>query len=168
MKRSRLIWLIAVIATFSIGGALWITVPTEPEYAGLRLSEWLDQLDRGGKSQGDATTAIRQIGTNALPRLLKLLQAQDGWRKRQFIRLLRKQTLVSISVRDEKDKWRLASLGFRALGPAARPAIPELVKLLDKPQHASRAVSALQQIGASAVDALISALAIDMMLLVLL
>ena len=158
MKKTRIVWLGVVIAMLSIGGAIWIIAPTEPEYAGLSLSEWLDQLDRGGKAQGAAATAIRQIGTNALPRLMELLQARDGWSKEQFIRFFRKQKFVTISIRNERDKWRLANLGFGVLGPAAEPAIPELVKLLESPRHSLRAVSALQQIGAPAVDALVSAL----------
>ena len=65
---------------------------------------------------------------------------------------------MTISIRSESDKWRLSNLGFRALGPAAAPAIPELEKLLESPRHSLRAVSTLQQIGAPAVDALVSAL----------
>lgn len=101
-----------------------------PEYKGKRLSEWvvyvrpasepLDSPDRG-------VEAVRQIGTNALPFLLKWIRYKPPqWREKVG------RILPDMNVHRALGAW----MGFRALGPQAAGAIPELGRLLNDPAYA--------------------------------
>src|SRR5260221_5062014 len=55
----------------------------EPTYAGKRLSEWVARLSSKNSLEGDseAENAIRHIGTNSLPYLLKWISYEPApWR----------------------------------------------------------------------------------------
>lgn len=99
----------------------------EPSYNNKPLSAWLD--DRVTQPDGtvvltdEAVFAVQQLGHRAIPALLQWLQYSDppGFRKLRFGAGIR----VPLN-----DVWRTrAACGFRALGDAAAPAIPDLVKL---------------------------------------
>jgi HEAT repeat protein len=125
----------------------------EPVCRGKTLTQWLKQLDDGeafGISSGrlpsfagaqiEAAEAIRAIGTNALPFLLEDIHAhpseKDAWI--QFNRKLDRFTmqhfgrrsldLADVTAKD-RVRWRAAQ-GLSALGPLAKPAVPELTRLL--------------------------------------
>jgi hypothetical protein len=134
MKRR---WFIAVgllVAAF-ICRIVWImALPSEPAYGGKRLSAWLDELSGLGslhsRAQGTAQIqAVRAIGTNAIPWLIEDYRHRGTvweWRLNQ---LLKKQKLVNYRLRDANDRPYRATVGFRALGEMAEPAIPELLAL---------------------------------------
>src|SRR3954454_21898924 len=77
----------AVMTTAVVGG------DREPSYNGHSLSEWLHAARAGYHSapapSAEAPAAIRQIGTNALPTLLKWTSYQPTWLKAKFRPFLR-------------------------------------------------------------------------------
>jgi hypothetical protein len=74
------VWLVAIVALIA-----WplLSALREPVYRGKRLSVWLEQQGtnhfwaRYSELDKQGQTAIRQIGTNALPMLLERLRARD-------------------------------------------------------------------------------------------
>jgi HEAT repeat protein len=125
----------------------------EPVYKGKTLTQWLNQLDDGqadgisssslptfSRSQIEAAEAIRAIGTNALPFLLEDIHTHPS-EKDVWIQLNRKLDRItmnhfgrwSLGLADvtakDRVRWRAAQ-GLSALGPIAKPAVPELTRLL--------------------------------------
>jgi hypothetical protein len=84
-------------------------IPREPTYDGIPYTRLL----YGGPGiTVDRDKAIRAIGTNAIPTLLRMLQTKERfWNYNSLYR-------PSMAVN-----------GFERLGPAGSPAIPDLVKL---------------------------------------
>jgi HEAT repeat protein len=72
-------WLLAaVVLLAAAGGCFFSWQPAEPEYAGRRVSYWLKEYCRSGQRmtwdvsrRKEATAALCQMGTNAVPCLLK-------------------------------------------------------------------------------------------------
>src|SRR6185503_6855480 len=110
MKNKRYT-LYAFLAVVVLGGLCWVvlrgpTKPPEPVYQGKRLSEWLDVLGALPHSNAErasreaAATALRQMGTNAIPSLLWMARARDSELRRRFIDLAGKQKLVKIKMQE--------------------------------------------------------------------
>jgi hypothetical protein len=100
---------------------------------GRPLDDYLVDLGRSGGNYAlhtNAVAAIKQIGTNAIPRLLQLLRSHDSGLKLRCMDLLAKQGFIHWGPTRAEEKRRRAFLGFEALGPEAAPAIPELLALL--------------------------------------
>src|SRR4051794_10793082 len=82
MKTKRLRIVLAVLLVAMIGGLAWLASrQREPMYQGQPLSYWLGGYDSPPltnvtPSQADA--AVRQLGTNAFPVLLRRLQQRDS------------------------------------------------------------------------------------------
>ena len=153
-----------------------VAFPTErePKYGGKRLREWLklylQPLDRFTDRQ-EAAEAVRRIGTNALPWLLKWTDYErPGWKmtlatnppaaarrpgyfRSAYTRLLNGPL--------DEDDW-LARFGFEILGPQARPVLPEVRRRMadwGRPWRATGAMEVYTEIeGPRAVSALVSAL----------
>jgi len=148
----------------------------EPEYGGKKLSEWLilykpmatfDEVP--GPERQEAGEAIHRIGTNALPHMLKWVRGRrlpmtgiilfERLPRKLQSRFVRRYLGLEYPVVSDF----AAEAGFRALGPEANAAIPDLIKMLGEPLPASEpdgpsnhASSALRCIGASAIPALIA------------
>jgi hypothetical protein len=137
---------------------------SEPVFHGKRLSVWLDAFSNGlittdaspapsGKigAQIEARAALRDAGTNALPILLKLVEANDGAIKAKILMLFRKQTLIPFRLRTEQESHNIALCGFIFLGPTGKPAVPRLLELLNDrhPNVRRSAARALSSIGAA-------------------
>src|SRR6266849_1668863 len=80
--------LLAVLVVALIGGLGWLVLrPREPAYQDKPLSAWLEQYygsnltlitDTNSPARLEAENAIRQIGTNGLPLLLRLISTRDS------------------------------------------------------------------------------------------
>ena len=123
----------------------WATSPEgeEPKYGGKKLSEWLTQYDNNSEAEAgsaeakeaaEATEALRHIGTNGLPFVLKWMREGPPYQDVDGI--------------------------FEVLGPKAAPAIPALAQLLNcaDQQTVRRAIYPLADIGKESLPVLIAAL----------
>ncbi|MGZ4987837.1 MAG: HEAT repeat domain-containing protein [Limisphaerales bacterium] len=158
----------------ALGGLSWfLLVPHEPGYDGKPLSAWLDEWNRyilawdqkspDRPKRDRAQAALRQIGTNAIPTLLKMAGRKDPAWKKTLIAIANKQSLVRLRFQPPHYYHSKAANGFGALGPAAQPAIPALIGLLRDEDRDVRACAAfcLHEFGPSAsnaVPALVEAL----------
>ncbi len=135
----------------------------EPSYNGRLLSEWLADAHAGpGFSVVGAPDppreAIRAIGTNAIPTLLKWISYEPSPSER------------SGETGEDVPRWRWHTLSrkeladstqsaFGFLGALARPAIPELTRLArtsSDPERAERCAVSLAGIGPEAIPNLAS------------
>ena len=104
--------------------------PREPEYEGKSLSEWLEGFNGSGPDiNSEVSQAIVAMGTNALPCLVAILEAEDSRFKLNLIRLSRKQSLIKFPIKAAADH-RGPALGALylldqagKLGQAAKTAI---------------------------------------------
>ena len=131
--------------------------PREPEYQGKRLSAWLEDLSRTPypeKGSEQATKAIREIGTNALPFLVSMLKAKDSMLKIGFAELVDKQNLFRIPLRLASERRDTSCDALLILGSRAKAAIPEITTLLDDSALFRDALMSLLVIGDGSVPAL--------------
>jgi hypothetical protein len=155
-KRKRIIWIALIIlaALFICIVCFTPTTRQEPVYQGKTLTQWLNRLDDGeafgisssslptfSRAQIEAADAIRAIGTNALPFLLEDIHAHPSEQALRFkllgklhmadlwIGFGRKTYFAADVTSEDRIRWRAAQ-GLAALGPLAKPAIPELTRLL--------------------------------------
>ncbi len=154
----------------------------EPVYRGRTLTHWLKRLDDGqafGISssalpsptprQIEAAEAIRAIGTNALPFLMRDIHAtvqSESFRTKfwdRANRLIERGTgmnpLFGAVTEEDRVRWRAAQ-GLAALGPLARSEVPELKRLLFTNYfHSSikEAAYALATIGPEGIEILTNA-----------
>src|ERR1035437_192656 len=162
----RRILLIALLLAV-LGGMAWLmsSWPREPVYQGKPLTYWLERYyppapktPSGGLVFPDpeAVEAIRHIGTNAIPTLLRMTRAHDSTLKRKLIALAQKQHFVPIRFTAPWDQNSRARFGFSELGSAASNAVPALIEILDSnfsPSSQESAASALGFIGPAARQA---------------
>lgn len=114
----------------------------EPTYAGRTLSQWIIRFEEssnraraGMDSVSDVETsehAIKTIGTNGIPTLLKFLQARDYPALEQLEGFVQRRLgWNSFYICDAEEKHWIARRGFFVLGKDARSATPELLHLLE-------------------------------------
>ncbi len=155
-----LLGLVAGLTIFTI--AWWVVEPSEPSHEGKRLSVWLDELCQFDFFQqpiegAEQIKAIRVIGTNAIPWLLReYRQEGNDWRWK-LNQVLEKQPVLKYRFRNANDRFLRATTGFRALGGVAEPAIPELLAMVEV--NPAYVTGALAGIGRPAVPALHQCLA---------
>ena len=131
----------------------------EPSYRGRSLREWVSNAEwhQPQATQEEAKEAIRHIGSNAVPYLLKAIdyeptawnQALRTWfSQRSSGPLMPVETWLFSSSRSAD----AATKAFMHLGPQAQCAVPQLIGLLNHPKSyetASRAAAILGSIGRS-------------------
>ena len=158
--------LIAVLGVFIIAGAtiyfMRRPAPKEPIFAGRSLSEWCLDFDPGRPKRltGAAQTALRSIGTNALPILIaRATQRDEDFNQQVKDASFRYRWFHS--GRFPGEFWDGVFGAFRALGPEAAGAIPALTECLTNsswPGPADTSALALAAIGSPALPSLITAL----------
>lgn len=155
--------LFAGLVLFVAGGIIWFVLapyePPEPVYQGRSLSYWLDRYD--SSSRTEAEEAVLKIGTNAIPTLLRKLQAKDSGLKRKLVALAEKQDFINFNFKTAEDEYNPAVEGFRILGDQAKDAVPALITMYDQsppPDLRERIAMALGNIGPSAKSAIPSLL----------
>jgi hypothetical protein len=151
MKRFRL----AALVVFVVLVGMLVTIPNnrEPSYQGLTLTQWLIDYDTAKGDVGNlnpararkakvtletSARAIKKIGTNAIPFLLKKLTAKDTAFEQRLKSLLQKQSLIQFQFKDPRRDQRLGTLGFEILGKDAKPATADLIMLTKDPNQATR------------------------------
>jgi HEAT repeat protein len=110
-----------------LGGVAWqIYRRREPDpiFEGRPLSYW---LERTGTEKREA--AVRHAGTNAIPLLLQLVRSRDSLLKRKLMELGRSEQYVKIPFTADTLLHRYAVDGFFVLGPDAKSAVPELMRI---------------------------------------
>ena len=142
MRTRRRIISIALVASV-LGGISLLVLQRlqekEPVYQGKPLGFWLQGYDSGcynlthprGPSPptwDQANEAIRQIGTNAIPTLLRMLQQPDSKFKTMIVPLLSKQHWINLPF-IVFDRNFMAYDALVALGPEAGNAVPRLIEI---------------------------------------
>jgi hypothetical protein len=138
--KKRILILVAalVLGTF----AFIILRPKEPSYEGKTITQWLKLHTRirGIESNDSAVRepqtsweheemAIKAFGTNAIPTLLKHLQAKDTPTKSNLLYLLERRCHIEVPILHAYQRHQMAYRGFDVLGKDARPAASKLAQL---------------------------------------
>ena len=181
MPAKRRNWVNAVICVVVvISLAMWLTHDNEPDYHGKPLSYWVVQLcsmhPSSHDSRVEAEEAVRQIGTNAIPYLLKWICYEPPSSRpipelmesliNQMPRPARNHVPDSVSDWIEGN-WTMAKAygapeAFALLGRPAEVAIPDLEKLMydhSKTNTCIVAIYCLAALGTNAIPEIITRLA---------
>ena len=170
MKSLLRIFVVLVACGFAVGGWFFWAEVREPSFKQRSLSDWLvsyQQANRYFPRSHESDEAIRHIGTEAVPYLLKWLQYEDSVWLSRCKATLNKAPLglrgAATNVSGWISDWQVlrdkryggAVWGFGILGADARPAVPSLAALAvdRRPRIASRAVRVLQDLGTNAAPA---------------
>src|SRR5262245_15768594 len=173
MRRSRKILLAGAIVV--VFGLLLASRPDdEPSYNGRKLSYWLKTYNLSNRraEQLEAEQAIKSIGTNALPCLVRWIGNDKAPSRLQqgVVRLLAKKPalfqrklagkLLGALMRDPaRERPGFTTTAFSLLGTNACPAVPQLERLATATPsgpNAGTASEALGLIGGPALPALLS------------
>jgi hypothetical protein len=167
-KRRTLLLALALLLLTSLAW-LYLRPLDEPKYQDRYLSEWLSayrDFPYRPTNHAAADVAVRNIGTNALPHLLKWMRYQRPQWKSTLNGNLPRRVRGNATF----DRWfnsadHLADygyFGFMVLGTNAVSAIPELEALMKNqtnPAAALRAMSALRHLGEPGLSSLLRAFA---------
>jgi len=123
-------------------GASDVVMANEPRYEGKGLGEWLAKIPPDGVAPVDVQTALRQMGTNAVPAL--------------FERLVYRDSVFNLS---DYEISLAAMRGFVMLGEQATSVLPKLEELIngEDERMALFAVTAASNMGTNSVAVLSSA-----------
>ncbi len=126
---------LAVLFLVLAAGITWQVVRLrEPGYKGIPLSLWLLQYGtnhfpvvQAGPLGPQAQTALRQIGTNAIPIYLRIITTRESPSKLWLMARVPNRWSARLHVRSAFDYRLLGAFGLIALGPDSRSAIPTLI-----------------------------------------
>src|SRR5437867_1114786 len=119
-RRRKSLVVVGLLLATLICGIVWQACsPNEPRYGGKRLSVWLDELcTLDFAKRADPATpqikAMRAMGTNAIPWLLKEFRPDAAWRWK-LNQVLNKQGIIKYRF-PNRDHLRRGTMGFYALG----------------------------------------------------
>lgn len=125
----------------------------EPSYGGRTLAQWICDVPPPpyppfeDNDASNAVHAIRQIGTNGLPFLLRQMQTRDSHFRSLCLWLSEKQSRVRLSTQPAQLVRIDACYALIALGPVADPVLPELTRLLHCPEFATEVAPTLKFFG---------------------
>ena len=133
----------------------------EPAYGGHSLSEWVADANSSIQITNDlpdsrysrAETAVRAIGPKAIPHLLRMLSAKEtafGEARRELWNQWAGRRHGAPS------PWQLQHRGFiglQMLGPAAAPALPRIIGMLEREPNRMDLWFILEKIGPGSVVA---------------
>ncbi len=148
-----------------VGGAAFLIWPTpEPEFNGHTYSYWLDIYcdtpapigESTGKTRAEAESALKAIGTNAMPILVNLLRESEISPLRLVrLRIINRFRMMThqAPIQPSLLQWKAAE-GLLLLGTKAAPAVPELASaLMSRPTFPFGILRVLRNIGPSASNA---------------
>lgn len=155
---------VVVLAFLVATSVAWLFLHrAEPVYHGKPLTFWAQQYGSNNWSSRkelarEAELAVRQIGTNAIPFLLDLMQARDSDLKKGLRQHLPRKWHGLLRLDDNSGKVRrMGAHGLAALGTNAPAAVPALIELARQhPDEDGRyiAVFALRTLGPAAEAAI--------------
>ena len=145
-KRGRV--LLAAASVCLVGVCAWFILSRaepEPSYQGKPLTFWLAAFDSGNWNPGhpngppapsyeEAVHAFREMGTNGLPYLLRLIQKPHS----RFTSLLGRAAVslhlgkLQYSLFNSANERYSAASAVQAVGPGASNAVPELLQIYDR------------------------------------
>ncbi len=155
------IWILALVAFAVLAAVAAVFVfrhsGGEPSIRGRGLTEWgmLSLCTSNGSPESlEATRAIRDIGTNAIPFLLRFIEGKPT-AKDKVADFLRTKGLPKLADwlgggAQGRSVWMSAPIGiFGILGTNAQSAAPKLAELIDRfsPENASIAAAVLAHLG---------------------
>jgi HEAT repeat protein len=133
--------------------------PREPEYDGQPLSYYLSSLTYSQvRLERNARDAIHDMGSNAVPHLIRILDARESRFKSWFNDLAAHQSIIRFRFHSLNLQKAQAAMACEELGPAAAATIPSLSRLINEPDLAGPAMAALAQIGPQTFPLLTNAL----------
>ncbi len=172
MGKKRLIIVLGLAAAV-LGVVLFLSFPSpEPVYQGKTLGMWLDQYGTNqwsGQHQlkQEADAALHHFDTNLIPCYLKMLSAHPlplqtnilGRISPAWLARLHLPTLNQYETDLDLRRAR-GSYGLIALGPDAKPAVPELIARLESSHrrvrfYAAFAIRCLGPVASNAVPSMI-------------
>jgi hypothetical protein len=138
-NKRRILWGLVLVAI--LGALAWVVLfPPEspvPRYKGRPFTDWLGRFQPGYPfsypnimDDHIAEEAVRSVGTNAIPTLLRMLRAHDPVWKRRFMDVMWKLHLGR-NLKHIPAEWQnyQGGLAFRWLGTEASNAVPALVQI---------------------------------------
>jgi hypothetical protein len=140
MRKNQIVFIgiLVLLVGCTVGLAFYFSRPKEPSYQGRTLSQWLKKYDFNSRIREGILTeskmrepeqAVRAIGTNGIPTLLRMLTAKDPpgmWELETFL------IKIGFGARlcHAAEKVPDACNGFIILGREAQPAVPALVHIV--------------------------------------
>jgi hypothetical protein len=107
--------------------------PTQPKFAGRSLTVWLQDARLFGgtdpRKAAEAERAIREIGTNAIPFIMRWAFKEESFAEK-INRALPKRLKRWRGIMTQDESYDLAREGFRILGDSAAGAVPTLIAVL--------------------------------------
>ena len=160
-KRSVIVLAILVVACAV--GITWLALrEREPVYKGKPLSEWLHGYDFKMSSDPPdvrgADEAVKAVGTNVIPTLLRLLDQRESRLDRLWTYLRASIGLITQSKNQAKNSLKNNIVvempdAFHALGSNGASAVPRLLEIYrsnPSPNVKLLAIASIQQIGPAA------------------
>ena len=157
---------LAVFLVAVVGAVGWMTFSSrEPMYQGKSLSKWLEGYsfqpnptipltERQEWQQADR--AVRHLGTNAIPTLLRVLRARDAPWKLMLVTLAAKRDMIIPSISWAGDRNMCGAMAFASLRETASNSVPALVQIYKENRSSesrNAVVIALGNIGPTAEKA---------------
>jgi hypothetical protein len=167
ITKKRLRLTVGLLLAGVLGLCIWrATAPREPVFEGRTLSSWLDhhvassaaRPPYGSPGWKQADKALRTIGSNAVPTLLRMIRAKD--RPPAVIKAMQfaeRYRWTGIHYRYAYELNEEAEYAFEVLGTNAVSAVPGLIQIYEEnvsPSSQRCAAQALGNIGREARPAL--------------
>lgn len=160
--RARLTLLLAVLGALLLAAGLRRAAETAsgPRYEGVSLGEWLRlAVSDNPRDRLTAELALGHVGPEALPTLIRAVEARDSWLRRQW-QAMQTRVLKRPARTGPRPTLNRVAAGLLArLGPAASNAAPALLRWgarQDGDQF--EAARALRAMGPAAAPCLVEAL----------
>jgi HEAT repeat protein len=162
--RRRIASTTAVLALLAL--LAWLAFhSSEPSYRGKSLSRWLEQARQNRELENafpdvyldtPSAQAVRAMGKDALPSLLRIARTRDTILRQKFFHFSGQYDWLGFHPQRFDDIQNKAAYGFLVLGPVAKSALPEFISMLNDPAPEVRALAsfAIGKIGPDSAPAL--------------
>lgn len=153
MKKPFIIGIVVFLILLGAGYGLVVSNLSGPKVQGKRVAQWTDELASRDQAVRDkAKSSIESNAKEFLPAFVAMMKAKDSEERQKWATILNVEYPPSYAL-------RLGAVrGFTVLGPAAAPAIPDLLPLLAVQDAGLDTAAAFGAIGKDAVQPLIGKL----------